>query len=81
MCRSCPLVKWGGDTQVLSASCAVGESIARWSALAGLGSAPFGDRSARFAKLFTNDFRVVLSVGVDRCGGVSAVSLLVPDRR
>ena len=44
-------------------------------AFGGLGPAPFGDRSARFAKLLANDFRVVVSIGVDRCGGMSAVLL------
>ena len=63
--------------QVLSASCAVREPIVRLSAFGGLGHpAPFGDRSARFAKLLANDFRVVLSIGVDPCtGGMSAVTL------
>ncbi|WP_210420034.1 hypothetical protein, partial [Mycobacterium helveticum] len=42
----------------------------RLSALGGLGSAPFGDRSARSAKLLTNDFRVVVSIRVNRCGGM-----------
>ena len=32
------------------------------SAFGGLGLAPFGDRSARFAKLLANDFWVVLSM-------------------
>jgi hypothetical protein len=47
----------------------------RLSAFGGLGRVPSGDRSARFAKLLANDSRVVLSIGVDRCGGMSAVLL------
>jgi hypothetical protein len=40
----------------------VREPILRLSARGGLGPAPFGDRSARFAKPLANDFRVVLSM-------------------
>lgn len=40
----------------------VTEPILRLSARGGLGPAPFGDRSARFAKPLANDFRVVLSM-------------------
>ncbi len=72
LCRSCPLVKWGGGKQVLSASGAVRESIVRWPALDGLGAAPLG--ALREA---VNDLRVVLSIGVDvdRCAEMSAVLL------
>ena len=42
LCRRCPLVKWGGGAQVLSASCAGQEPILTLSARGGLGPAPFG---------------------------------------
>jgi hypothetical protein len=40
----------------------VREPILRLSARGGLGPAPFGDRSVRFAKQLANDFRVVVSM-------------------
>jgi hypothetical protein len=60
LCRSCLLVKFGG-TQVHQ-PLVIREAIARLSAFGGLGPPPFGDRSARFAKLLANEFWVVLSM-------------------
>ena len=78
-CRCAEVVRWSSGVAARKSyqrHARVRAPILTLSARGGLGPAPFGDRSARFAKPPANDCPVVLGVDVDR-GGRQRLALAI----